>query len=81
MNIKKMIGQVYKILEIYENEPYENYQAYLYKVICLFNGSENDSLISHAKMLRGLYLLGENVNHREVRSVVLHITNKIDKEV
>lgn len=79
MEKKRMIGKVYKILEIYEHESFENYQAYLTRAIFELDGQEKEWLKEYINTLKGLKNYGENIVHNEVKSIVFHVTNGIDK--
>ena len=79
MEKKRMIGKVYKILEIYEHESFYNYIIYLTKTICELDGENYVWMQEYINMLKGLKNYGENIVHNEVRAVVLHITNGIDR--
>lgn len=81
MDKKKLISKVYKVLKIYEDEPFENYYSYLGNLVKELNGEENEILNPYTKMLRGLWKYEEDIVHNEVRSVVLHITNGIDRKM
>ena len=79
MEKNRMIGKVYKILEIYEHESFENYKTYLTRTILEFSSIQDEYMESYVRMLVGLKNYGENIVHNEVRAVVLHITNGIDR--
>ena len=78
MSKKKMIGKVYKLLKIYETETEENYKSYLSKLIYVLDGEDNDWLDESISMLKGIRR-SSDVTHDEIRSIVLHITNTIDR--
>lgn len=81
MDKKKIISKVYKVLKIYEDESFENYYSYLGNLVKELNGEENEILNPYTKMLRGLWKYEDDIVHNEVRSVVLHITNGIDRKL
>jgi hypothetical protein len=80
MEKKRMIGKVYKILEIYEHEPFDNYMTYLTRTICELDGEQCEWMAEYVNMLKGLKNYGNDVFHNEVRTIVLHITNGIDRK-
>lgn len=79
MEKKRMIGKVYKILKIYEEESFEDYQSCLLKTICVLDGLQYEWLSEYVKMLQGLKDYGDNILHNEVRTIILCITNGIDR--
>ena len=85
MDKKKMIGMVFKILDLYENESFENYTNYLIHVSTEMAGyiTEDNAvwLNRYVAKIRGLKFLGKQVTHQEVRSTILNITNGIDRNI
>lgn len=79
MEKKRMIGKVYKILKIYEDEEFSNYIKYLTRTICELDGEQIEWMSEYVNMLNGLKNYGEDVFHNEVRTIILHITNGIDR--
>lgn len=80
MEKKRMIGKVYKVLKVYEEESFQNYQSCLFKTIKLLTGLHYLWLDDYVHMLQGLFDYGENIVHDEVRTIILHITNGIDRK-
>lgn len=85
INMKKldMIKSVYKILKIFEEESFDNYSNYLVHTAVLLADEVNDDneawLKKYISEIRGLTFFGNSMTHEEVRSIVLHITNGIDR--
>lgn len=85
MDKKKMIGMVFKILDIYESETFENYSNYLTHVSMeLVDYLTDDNKVwleRYIAKIRGLKFFGTSITHSEVRSIVLNITNGIDRNL
>lgn len=79
MDKKILIGKIYKLLKIYEKEDFCNYSGYLRNLIAVLIGEDIDNFGYNIRLLRGLKELGCNVNHSDIRGIVLKITNNIDR--
>lgn len=74
---KRRIDQIFKILVLYEQldikdttVTFDDYQAYLNKMYIRFTGYGNQDIYCS---LKGLYDLGQDVNHDTVKQVVFDI--------
>lgn len=82
---EKMISAIYKILLLYEdiNNPNsqiteEDYLKYINRQYIRFLGKGNEEIYSS---LRGLFMLGEEASHNEVKSLVFHLIDVINREI
>ena len=83
MDIEKEIASIYKILILYENiENKENlidiesYLNYIDRLYVYWVGIGEKEIYT---ILKGLWALGANVNHKRVKSMVFHMIDIIKK--
>lgn len=83
MDIEKEIASIYKILILYENiENKENlidiesYLNYIDRLYVYWVGIGEKEIYT---ILKGLWALGSNVNHKRVKSMVFHMIDIIKK--
>lgn len=83
MSIEKDISSIYKILILYENiENKENlvdidsYLNYIDRLYVYWVGVGEQEIYT---ILKGLWLLGTNVTHKRVKSMVFHMIDIIKK--
>lgn len=83
----KLINETYKILCVYENYEkgfisFENYRSCLKRVIIMFSAVTScETILNSIIELNGLRVLGDGVTHKEVKQIVLHITNEIKRNL
>lgn len=74
----RIIGLIFKLLPIYENDGFENYSRALSKTIIDLSGEdENKALERVIKTLKGLKKIGRDVTHAELKSAILSCTSLI----
>ena len=77
---KKLTGSVFKLLPLYE-ESYELYYKYLARLIIELQGEEQtDSLSQTIIALKGLYKIGKDATHDDVKRIVMRYSAKLAQE-
>lgn len=85
MNKSKEIDGLYKILALYEdinNEEspvtIESYLGYIDRLYVKWVGIDNDDIYN---TLKGLKILGQDADHRQVKSMVFHMIGIVERGV
>lgn len=82
-----LINTCYKVLCSYENyqdgkEGIEDYQSCLKRaIIALSSQQDSDSILDSLMLLNGLLNMGAKVTHEDVKQVVFHATNEIERKL
>lgn len=82
-----LINTCYKVLCSYENyqngkEGFEDYQACLKRaIIALSSQQAVDTILDSLILLNGLMNMGSKVTHDDVKQVIFHATNEIDRNL
>lgn len=82
-----LINTCYKVLCSYEN--YENkkgdfhdYQSCLNKaIIALTSQQSSEAIMDSILLLKGLHNIGSKVTHNDVKQIVFHVTNEIERKI
>jgi hypothetical protein len=83
----KLINETYKVLCVYESYEkglvtFENYKCCLRRVIIMLSGVTScDVVLNSIIELNGLRILDNTVTHKDVKQIVLHITNEIKRNL
>lgn len=82
-----LINTCYKVLCAYENYEaqagsFHDYQMCLNKSIIALSSQQSSSVIEDCIiLLKGLFNLGTKVSHDDVRQVVFHAMNEIERKI
>lgn len=82
-----LINTCYKVLCSYENyqdgkEGIKDYHSCLKRaIIALSSQQDSDSILDSLMLLSGLLNMGAKVTHEDVKQVVLHVTNEIERKL
>ena len=82
-----LINTCYKVLCSYENYEKQNgsfqdYQSCLNKAIIALMSQQNSDIVSDSViLLRGVYNMGTKVTHNDVKQIVFHVTNEIERKI
>ncbi|MBR0471179.1 MAG: hypothetical protein IJI98_00590 [Methanosphaera sp.] len=81
-NKQKIANKVFKVLPMYE-EGYDCYYKYLTRIIIELQGEDPTEPLTNAIIaLKGLKAVGKDVEHDEVRRIIMRHTSKLsDKEI
>lgn len=81
---RRRIDNIYKVLALYEDAIDNNntvtmdeYLTYVGKLAILYRGLDNKEFYG---LLNGIRMAGMNVRKSELKSIVFHMINVIDKE-
>ena len=81
---RKRIDSIYKVLALYEDAidednivAFGDYLTYVKKLAIMYDGFGNEEFYG---LLNGLYKGGDQIFLDEVKSIVFHMINIIDKE-
>lgn len=74
---KKIANKVFKVLPMYE-EDFAVYYKYLTRIIVELQGEEQTDLLEEAiTALKGLKAVGTDIQHDEVRRIIMRYTSKL----
>lgn len=77
----RLTGKVFKLLPLYEQDGYENYYKYLSRLIIELSGeSQTDALEQTLVALKGLYRVGEDIDHTMLKRTVMRYTAKLSQD-
>lgn len=82
-----LINTCYKVLCAYEsyqngNEGIKDYQACLKRaIIALSSQQSSESILGSLILLDGLLNMGAKATHEDVKQVVFHVTNEIERKL
>lgn len=78
-NKQRIANKIFKVLPMYE-ENFEVYYKYLTRIIIELQGEEQtESLKDAIVALKGLKAVGENIEHDEVRRIIMRHTSKLSE--
>lgn len=84
MNKRKNISAVFKILGLYEDAKSENsvvaesdYLAYVRRMVTMYHGLECEEFYG---LLNGVYKKGIAIDHSELKAIIFHIINELNRE-
>lgn len=78
---------VFKVLCAYEGydegrDNLESYQSCIRNaVVALSSQQDSDSVLNSIVLLNGLFNMGAKAKHEDVKRVVFHVTNEIERKV
>ena len=76
---KRIANKIFKVLPMYE-ENYDDYYKYLTRIIIELQGEEQtESLKDAIVALKGLKAVGEDIEHDEVRRIIMRHTSKLSE--
>ena len=84
---KILIDMVFKVLCAYEGydegrDSLESYQSCIRTaVVALSSQQDSDSVLNSIVLLNGLFNMGAKAKHEDVKRVVFHVTNEIERKV
>lgn len=74
---KRIANKVFKVLPMYE-ENFETYYKYLTRIIIELQGEEQTELLKNVIVaLKGLKAVGIDIEHDEVRRIIMRYTSKL----
>lgn len=82
-----LINTCYKVLCSYENYEKQNgsfqdYQSCLNKAIIALMSQQNSDIVSDSViLLKGVYNMGTKATHNDVKQIVFHVTNEIERKI
>lgn len=82
-----LINICYKVLCSYENYErqdgsFRDYQSCLNKaIIALTSQQDSDAIIDSIMLLKGVYNMGTKATHDDVKQIVFHVTNEIERKI
>ena len=76
---KKIANKIFKVLPMYE-EDFDTYYKYLTRIIIELQGEEQTEVLKEAVIaLKGLKAVGAEVEHIEVRRIIMRYTSKLSE--
>lgn len=76
---KRIANKIFKVLPMYE-ENFETYYKYLTRIIIELQGEEQTDILKEAIVaLKGLKAVGAEVEHSEVRRIMMRYTSKLSE--
>lgn len=84
---KILIDMVFKVLCAYEGyeegrDSLESYQSCIRtSIVALSSQQDSNSVLNSIILLNGLFNMGAKAKHEDVKRVVLHVTNEIERKV
>ena len=76
---KRIANKIFKVLPMYE-ENFETYYKYLTRIIIELQGEEQTDTLKEAIVARkGLKAVGAEVEHSEVRRIIMRYTSKLSE--
>ncbi len=84
---KILIDMVFKVLCAYEGyedkrDSLESYQSCIRTaIVALSSQQDSDSVLNSIILLNGLFNMGAKAKHEDVKRVVFHVTNEIERKV
>ena len=76
---KKIANKIFKVLPMYE-EDFDTYYKYLTRIIIELQGEEQTEVLKEAVIaLKGLKAVGAEVEHSEVRRIIIRYTSKLSE--
>lgn len=74
---KRIANKIFKILPMYE-EDFATYYKYLKRIIIELQGEEKTELLTEAIIaLKGLEAVGTDIEHDEIRRIIMRYTSKL----
>ena len=74
---KKIANKIFKVLPMYE-ENFAIYYKYLTRIIVELQGEEQNDLLEEAiTELKGLKAVGTEIQHDEVRRIIMRYTSRL----
>jgi hypothetical protein len=78
-NSKRIANKIFKVLPMYE-ESFDIYYKYLTRIIVELQGEEQTELLRDAIVaLKGLKAVGGDIEHDEVRRIIMRHTSKLSE--
>lgn len=79
---KRIANKIFRVLPTYEESDFESYYKYLKRIIIELQGEERTRLLDEAIIaLKGLEAVGADVEHDDVRRIIIKHTTRISKGV
>mgnify|MGYP003299746264 FL=1 len=76
---KRIANKIFKVLPMYE-ENFETYYKYLTRIIIELQGEDQTDILKEAIVaLKGLKAVGAEVEHSEVRRIIMRYTSKLSE--
>lgn len=77
---KRIANKIFKVLPMYE-EDFALYYKYLTRIIIELQGEEQTELLEDAiTALKGLRAVGTEIQHDEVRRIIMRYTSKLSNQ-
>lgn len=77
---KRIANKIFKVLPMYE-EDFASYYKYLTRIIIELQGEEQTELLEDAiTALKGLRAVGTDIQHDEVRRIIMRYTSKLSNQ-
>lgn len=84
MNKRKNIAAIFKVLGLYEDAKCtdsavaeSDYLAYVRRLVAMYHGLENEEFYG---LLNSVYKQGMTIEHADLKAIVFHLINELDKE-
>ena len=77
---RRIANKIFKVLPMYE-EDFASYYKYLTRIIIELQGEEQTELLEDAiTALKGLRAVGTDIQHDEVRRIIMRYTSKLSNQ-